>query len=321
MRFTGNRENPVRLDPRAVIAFYEQFAKTLHEHGIVSRTTGGIACMVYGLTEFTKDCDLIIPIERCQQVLELLSRTRLKGYGPHYTLKYGAPMDTRWLNGGWSSHTYLGEKDVIVARLDFFAHAPRVLRADADENPLYLSRDGVARMKKTRRDKDWAYSTLLGDQMLQRGDSRGFLHLFDEKLLLEQSQRFPIPDSLVRERPLLRLVKERSSETGRYMRAEAEFWRRLDDLRLQIYERAWCEYGERLQADSKLKTGDLLSQHARLVEIAASCLDANPVKTFGENRLIQQAKEETRDVFRELDLRLLPEPVIFLKRSDPTPEL
>lgn len=74
--------------------------------------------------------------------------------------------------------------------------------------------------------------------MLRRGDPRGFLHIFDEKLLQEQSQRFSIPEALIRERPLLRLVKERNPEAGRYLRAEAEFWRRLDNLRLQIYEQA-----------------------------------------------------------------------------------
>jgi hypothetical protein len=38
-------------------------------------------------------------------------------------------------------------------------------------------------MKRTNRDKDWPFVTALGARMIEMGDERGWLHIYDETLL------------------------------------------------------------------------------------------------------------------------------------------
>ena len=142
------KDEPIETRWPTLKAFYEGLKRTLHAHGISSLTTGGNACIVYGLAQMTKDCDIIIPVEKAGEVLQILTKTTLRGNSCYFTLKYGGPLHSRWLNGGWRSHTFFGPLNKPLARVDFFVKPPQVTALRHDENPHYLSRDGVARMKK-----------------------------------------------------------------------------------------------------------------------------------------------------------------------------
>ena len=308
------------VDDWPVLAdFYSELAHDLRSRGINSLTTGGLACVLYSLTQKTKDCDIVIPIQKVKEVLEVLARTRLHGHDCRLTLKYGAPFNERWLNGGWSSHTYFGPPSIPIARVDFFGNPPRVSTLDSDENPLFLSRDGVARMKKTRREKDWAFANLLGEQMLRRGDPAGLLHVTDSERLNSAVQKTIVTRFLLRERPLLQLALDGSPELKRYLKAEKDFWSTLDDLRLKTYERAWIPYGQIVQKDQSLLHMMLEEQNQALTEIAEKTLDPDPLVTVGWQTLIEKAKQETLDTFHDIDVRLLPSPNSFLGRNDGNP--
>ena len=201
--------SPTALDWDTLHGFYTNIAEQLHKAGIKSLTTGGIACVRYGITQSTKDCDIIIPIASAAEVIEILARAEIHHQRCHLTLKYGAPLHRRWLEGGWISHTYFGQPEQPLARLDLFGKPPRMRSTTADENPYYLSRDGFARMKKTRREKDWAYANLLGLQMLEQREIAGILHITDAKKLREICQSSDIEWSLSNQRPLLKLAIEK----------------------------------------------------------------------------------------------------------------
>jgi len=311
MRLAKAKDEPIETRWPTLKAFYEGLERTLHERGISSLTTGGNACIVYGLAQMTKDCDIIIPVEKAEEVLQILAKTTLRGNRCHFTLKYGGPLHSRWLNGGWSSHTFFGPLNKPLARVDFFVKPPRVTALRHDENPHYLSRDGVARMKKTRRAKDWAFANLLGTQMVKRGDIAGILHITDPKVLADLTNETEVPVALLAERPLLKLVQDHHPDAERYLKAEIEFWTQLDDLRLTTYETAWVPYGKELEKNPKLAERSVLDQHKRLVEIADQRLDPNPLQTVGFQNLIAQAKEKTAKIFHDIDLTLLPTPVAF----------
>ncbi|MEI6394598.1 MAG: hypothetical protein WCT12_26260 [Verrucomicrobiota bacterium] len=296
--------------------FYRKLAQDMHAHGITSLTTGGFACVLYSLTQKTKDCDIIIPIQKTDAALRLLARTTLESHKCHLTLKYGAPLHERWLNGGWSSHTYFGPPSQPIARVDIFGNPPRVCRLEADENPLFLSRDGVARMKKTQRDKDWAFVNLLGNQMLLRGDPAGLLHITDPQRLVKVARNTTISQSMLTERPMLKLAVEDSPDVERYVKAEKDFLFALDRLRLDAYEKAWVPYGTAIQNIPGILQLELQDQNQALIQIAEQTLDPNPIQTVGWHKLIEQAKNKTTRIFQNLDASLLPTPNSFFGQTD-----
>jgi hypothetical protein len=296
--------------------FYRKLAQDMHACGINSLTTGGFACVWYAIAQQTKDCDIIIPAEKAAEVLQMLAQTNLEGHPCHLTLKYGAPLHERWLNGGWSSHTYFGPPDKPMARVDIFGNPPRISRLEADQDPLFLSRDGVARMKKTRREKDFAFANLLGEQMLVRGDPAGLLHITDPKRLIDVAQKTVIAPSLITERPLLKLALSGSPEVERYIKAEKDFWSTLDDMRLKAYAKAWIPYGAEIQSTPGLLHTELQEQNRALIKIAERTLDPAPLQTMGWQKMVELAKEKTVRIFQNLDPNLLPHPNSFFGQTD-----
>jgi len=171
-------------------------------------------------------------------------------------------------------------------------------------------------MKKTRREKDWAYANLLGHQMLQRGDSEGLLHIMETERLIKIAQETNIKETLLKERPLLKLAIAARPELGRYLKAEKEFWYRLDDLRLTAYEKAWQPYGDALRQHSELPALDFLSQNQAMIGLAEQTLDPAPLKYPKWNELVVKAKVETAEIFQNLDVTLLPTPRAFHDQGD-----
>ena len=81
----------------------------------------------------------------------------------------------RWLRGGWTAHFTWKTKPEETC-LDIFGIAPRGSSAWEQEMlGLYASRHTVAEMKRTNREKDWPYITVLGIKRLKAGDRRGLL--------------------------------------------------------------------------------------------------------------------------------------------------
>lgn len=106
----------------------------------------------------------------------------------------------------------------------------------------------------------------------------------------------------------------------RYVKAEMEFWQKLDDLRLNIYLDSWKEYGQKIQEDKQLPRIEFLEQHDRLVELAGEFLEPDPIARIGREQLIQTATSKTEEVFGKLNRDLLPNPIIFA-RSGESPDL
>jgi len=313
----------ITTDWNTLHKLYKGIMQEIQDRGIKGLTTGGIACVLYDLASSTKDCDIIIPEDRASDIADILTKTQINGQHFHLTLKYGAPLHSRWLQGGWSSHTFIGNiengiDEVPLARLDFFGRAPRVPVTMPDpQNPQYLSRDGVARMKKTRRERDWAFANFLGQQMVDRRESEGVLHITNPQKLMEICKNAEIPPALVYERPILQLAIDGNPELERYIKAEKEFFTQLDNSRLLTYETAWIPYGTALHKESaKLLAMDLETQNLAMVEIAQQELQTTPINTYLWDTLVNEAKEKTSRIFQNIDRELLPTPVAFSKEKN-----
>ena len=142
--------------------FYEELVQKLRERGVVCAITSGLACVHYGIAETTQDCDLLCHTHSFEELLDLLSTTRVSGAACRYRGNLSPPLDARWHRGGWTSHFEWGSGPHAVS-LDVFGHALRESKPwEQGLLGLYAGPHTVAEMKRTNRDKDWAIVTALG---------------------------------------------------------------------------------------------------------------------------------------------------------------
>lgn len=104
------------------------------------------------------------------------------------------------------------------------------------------ARHTVAEMKRTNREKDWPYVTALGAQMIEAGEDRGWLHVYDDQLLLAMIRTTVPPPALIKRRPTLRLAMKSDPRLRTALHAEVQFWHELDRVRLGIYQHAARPY-------------------------------------------------------------------------------
>jgi len=118
----------------------------------------GQAVVLHRLAMMSKDGDWIVR-ENEEDLAHL--RGVLARHGARY--RYGAPLDARWLAGGWSAHLEFFMVDGLRVRTDFFSRPPRL---GADElAALWQEKEGaaipfvglraLALMKMTQREKDY----------------------------------------------------------------------------------------------------------------------------------------------------------------------
>ena len=300
-------------DSTPVHGFYETLLKQLWRRGIRAVIAGGMACNYHHLRHNERDWDVLIPPKSALRVLDLLSKARFDGKPGQFALHAGAPLAEQWLRGGWSSHVFFGTRTrphEPFARIDLMGRLIRGQWTDFDRNPRYLSRNDLAWMKRTRRNKDWAFVDLLGLQMLRRGDLAGLLHIQDPKLLSKIARHRPIPMELQSLRPALRFaVGDRESVSlEQAIIAERYFWQKLDELRMEAFQAAWEPYGAAIQQRTDLARLPLAEQNEALIPIAANTLNPDPLSRTAWRELIQQCREKTQDMFGQSNFESIPNP-------------
>lgn len=287
--------------------FYEGLVVKLRERGVTCAITSGMACVHYGLSQSTKDCDMLCASEAADRYLALLTETVLDGSLPSYRGNISPPLDARWLRGGWTSH-FLWPAGGSEVHLDIFGLAPRGSTAwEMELNGLHAGLHTVAEMKRTNRDKDWPFATGLGAKMLKEGDARGWLHLYHEDLLLQVVDDYPCPPEMIQRRPVLQLALQRDPLLGPALYAERYFWHELDRVRLRIYERAVRPY---LVAVRKTQMPDglpLVEQHKIRVNCAEQHLQINPLSGCSVETMVAEARVELAKLIKESLFAWLPD--------------
>lgn len=165
--------------------FYESLVPPRRRRGIVCAITSGMACVAFGVAQATKDCDLLCAPDAAGTLLDLLGETSLHGQLPRYRGHITPPLDARWMRGGWTSH-FVWNATGAEAYLDIFGAAPRGSSPwETELQGFYAGPHTVAEMKRTNREKDWPFVTALGVKLLETGDPRGWLHLFNWDVLTQ----------------------------------------------------------------------------------------------------------------------------------------
>jgi hypothetical protein len=273
--------------------FYEGLVVKLRERGVVCAITSGMACVHYGVAPTTKDCDLLSDPKVAGQFLALLCETKLNGVLPLYRGHITPPLDTRWQSGGWTSH-FQWKGGETEGYLDVFGVAPRASSPwQTEPHGCYASPHTVAEMKRTDRQKDWPFATVLGVKLLAAGDARGWLHIFDHTVLLQAAEKVECPADMIARRPVLQLLGARDARLELAIKGEVEFWHRLDRVRMRIYEHAVRSYMVAVKRDARADAPDLFTQHECRLEHAERLLTRNPLREYGLDCLIAEARAET----------------------------
>ena len=142
---------------------YFSLTREFNAEGPIAVIAPGQAVVYYRITIMSKDGDWILKEspEACERVLSVLSSK-----GAHY--RPGAPLDTRWLAGGWSSHFEFSDERNRRIRCDFFSRPPRVPEGarkklfsgsgnepDKTNRLLVIDLESLILMKQTQRAKDY----------------------------------------------------------------------------------------------------------------------------------------------------------------------
>ncbi len=287
--------------------YFENMVRTLRAKGVLCAITSGLACVHYGIAESTQDCDLLCHTSSFPVLLDYLSETSIDGQPCQYRGNISPPLDARWHKGGWTSH-FEWDLGAGKVRLDVFGSALREATPWADDlHGFYAGMQVVAWMKRTDRDKDWPFITSLGEQLLLRNDPRGWLHVYDEEALNGYLKRVPIPDELLEKRPALRLLQSGHPDLRFALKAEREFWQELDRLRIRILRRALRPFVVAMARRSHADSANLTEAHAERVAVADSKLDPNPLRTYGIDRYLKEARENTVQFIHPRIVEYLPD--------------
>ena len=149
--------------------------------------SSGQAVVLHRLAIMSKDGDWILreDPETMSHVLRVLAARDAR-------YRFGAPLDVRWMMGGWSAHFEFRSGPLRV-RTDFITRPPRLEIQSLNHlwqlhpKPPVVGLTDLAEIKKTNREKDYAVIGELArlmssprDQMLYSRSARDLLRLVQE---------------------------------------------------------------------------------------------------------------------------------------------
>jgi hypothetical protein len=256
---------------------YLDLTREFNEGRLRAVICSGQAVVLHRLAVMSKDGDWILreDEEALGHVLRVLDR-----HGARY--RFGAPLDLRWMRGGWSSHFDFMAGGVRV-RTDFFTRPPRVSAEELartwseqqNRDPPFVDARVLAEMKKTNREKDYA---VIGElARLMTNPSNQLLHSRSARDLADLAARHPaLIQQLAIRRPLLAHVSGDRRALQRALDDERAALVEANEQRLSRYIRA----GERWagiwpEVEREIAGRRLTDAHDLLVRRASGVLPAS----------------------------------------------
>jgi len=256
------------------MSIYLELTRQFNEGRLRAVVCSGQAAVLHRLAIASKDGDWILreDAEALDHVLEVLAR-----HGASY--RFGAPLDVRWMSGGWSAHFEFAENGLRV-RTDFFTRPPRV--SPEELRLMWLEQEGrdppftnariLAEMKKTEREWDYPFIGELARLMDDPRDQLRYSRSADDLIELGECHADLVAE-LAPVRPLLGRLGE-----GRRALAEAIQLEMLDlmeeyERRLGAYRAASSAWAEAWPAlNRELQPRPLSEAHALMLERAEALL-------------------------------------------------
>ena len=234
----------------------------------------GQAAVLHRLAIASKDGDWILREDPATlaHALGVLAR-----HGARY--RFGAPLDVRWMSGGWSAHFEFRHAGLRV-RTDFFTRPPRISPDELarmwvgqeGRDPPFTDARILAEMKKTDREKDYPFIGELARRMTDPRDRLLYSRSADD--LIELARREPVlARALVEERPLLGRIDAGRRKLSEAIQIEMLDLMEQDERRLAAYRAAssaWADLWPGLARE--IEALPLGEAHARMTTRAASVL-------------------------------------------------
>jgi len=252
---------------------YLELTRKFNSGRVRAVLAGGQAAVLHRLAIMSKDGDWILreDPETTECVLSVLAE-----YGARY--RFGAPLDVRWLEGGWSSHLEFQWQGLRV-RTDFVTRPPRInqqslqrlWRSVEGQDVPFAGAADLADMKKTNREKDYA---VIGELARKMSD-------MDEQILHARSARDLIalarqhPDRIQRltgKRPALAAIEQGREALEAALDAERRQLIRANEERLARYMEAskpwaaaWPDLSRQMERLALPDAHQLMVQRAEMV--------------------------------------------------------
>lgn len=238
----------------------------------------GQAVVLHRLAIMSKDGDWILreDAEALTHILNILAE-----YDARY--RFGAPLDLRWMAGGWSSH-FEFRLDGLRVRTDFFTRPPRISQTELESiwkeqegrNPPYIDVIHLSEMKKTNRERDYAVIGELARRMREPGQQ--FLYSRSARDLLSLAEVHPdLACELANQRPVLKSISEGLDRLEEALDKERRNLIHANEARLAKYIRAserWSTIWPDLE--TRMRACSLPEAHELMLAVAEGVLPFEP---------------------------------------------
>jgi hypothetical protein len=255
---------------------YLELTEKFNEGRLRAIISSGQAVVLHRLAIMSKDGDWILreDDESLAHVLGVLA-----GYESFY--RFGAPLDIRWMAGGWSAHFEFRRQPLRV-RTDFVTRPPRIdstslsrLWTAGSDWPV-LGLVDLAEIKKTNREKDYAVIGELARLMSSPREQLLYSRSARDLSVLAAAQP-DLAGELSTRRPLLNQVHLGRDQLERALDEERRQLIRANEERLARYNQAasrWRAAWPALEQD--IRKADLLSAHQMVIDRALELLPFSP---------------------------------------------
>ncbi len=262
---------------------YVELTTAFNQGRLRAVLSSGQAVVMHRLAVMSKDGDWILreDEEALEHVLAVLGER-----GARY--RFGAPLNRRWLAGGWSAHLE-HRVDRLRLRTDFVTRPPRlsadelarVWRDAAGAETPVVGLEPLAKLKKTNREKDYV---VIGELARRMEDPRSqVLYSRSARDLIRLAEaRRELVEELAEHRPVLLRIADGRDVLEQALDAERRALIRKNEERLATYREAmeaWTEIWPEVAAE--IADRPLPEAHARVVERAQGVLPWVP-PGFGE---------------------------------------
>ena len=257
---------------------YVELTHEFNDQKLRAVLSSGQAVVLHRLAVMSKDGDWILreTDEALTHILSVLEKRKA-----HY--RFGAPLDIRWMRGGWSSHFEFYSSNFRV-RTDFVTRPPRLTPADIET--VWLEQQGcplpvidirrLAELKKTNREKDYA---VIGELARMMDAPRDRIMLSrSARELLELSDKYPdLVKKLTHERAVLGSIAEGQDNLEKALDAERRQLMHTNEARLQRYIKSAEEWAELWpQVANEISNLPLKDAHSIVVSKAEKVLPFQP---------------------------------------------
>jgi hypothetical protein len=258
------------------LTIYLELTREFNAGRLRAILSSGQAVVLHRLAVASKDGDWILreDAEALDHVLSVLDRR-----GARY--RFGAPLDRRWMAGGWSAHLEF-RHDSLRIRTDFVTRPPRISAPDLEglwremegRDPPFVGARLLADLKRTNREKDYAVIGELARIMTDPRDR--LLYSRSAQELIGMAGEHPaLVRDLAPRRPVLALLGRGRDKIEEALDAERRVAMRQNERRLEAYLAAasawssgWPDLARRLEGKP------LREAHPILVEEALAKLPA-----------------------------------------------